>query len=143
MDLCPRCQERPKTSSGYCKECHAENQREWRQFHQPTDQERRRASARSYAQVYVRRGIIERQDCRVCHRPAEIHHPDYDKPLEVIWLCHQHNLEEHRRVARGGAPLPASILAPVKPRRRYTKSAGSNVVSTITREPSGQVSIGS
>lgn len=35
--------------------------------------------------------------CRDCGRTVgvEAHHPDYSKPLEVIWLCKLHHENEH------------------------------------------------
>jgi hypothetical protein len=42
----------------------------------------------------VAKGIIERKPCIVCGNPkSHGHHEDYSKPLEVIWLCHQHHCE--------------------------------------------------
>lgn len=37
------------------------------------------------------------QSCSIagCNRPAERHHPDYNKPTEIIWLCRRHHKEEH------------------------------------------------
>ena len=40
-------------------------------------------------------GEIEKEFCAVCNSDAEAHHPDYDKPLEVIWLCHKHHMQMH------------------------------------------------
>lgn len=46
---------------------------------------------------HIRRGKITRGDCSVCHTPnAEGHHPDYSKPLEVIWYCKKHHGMWHR-----------------------------------------------
>jgi hypothetical protein len=48
--------------------------------------------ARSYANVYLRRGKIMRRPCERCGSPdAEMHHDDYSKPLEVRWLCRDHH----------------------------------------------------
>jgi len=50
----------------------------------------------------LRRGLITRQPCEVCGAlQAEGHHPDYDRPMHVIWLCRAHHQAEHRRLKRG------------------------------------------
>jgi hypothetical protein len=38
---------------------------------------------------YIKTGKIKRSSCEVCGASKNIHghHPDYSKPLEVIWLC--------------------------------------------------------
>jgi len=57
---------------------------------------RKKANARSYVNVYQRRGLIEPENCTRCGRAAaEKHHHDYDKPLEIEWLCRPCHLEEH------------------------------------------------
>lgn len=38
---------------------------------------------------------ITRQPCWVCGKKAEAHHPDYGRPLDVVWLCKQHHQEVH------------------------------------------------
>lgn len=52
-------------------------------------------AARSQAGVYLRRGKITRQPCIVCGKRAEMHHPDYAKPRDVVWLCRAHHLAIH------------------------------------------------
>jgi len=46
----------------------------------------------------IRRGELARQPCEKCGATDRIHahHPDYDKPLDVIWLCAMHHAEWHR-----------------------------------------------
>jgi hypothetical protein len=62
--------------------------REWRRSHPLTPEQKRKANARAYANVYLRRGKIERGPCADCGKPGmHMHHADYDKPLEVTWLC--------------------------------------------------------
>lgn len=39
------------------------------------------------------------QDCGRTDRRIEVHHPDYRKPLEVMWLCRWCHWNEHRRIA--------------------------------------------
>lgn len=45
----------------------------------------------------VKSGKITKQDCAIpdCTSETEAHHPDYSKPLEVIWLCKKHHMELH------------------------------------------------
>lgn len=33
--------------------------------------------------------------CLVCGKKAEAHHPDYDRPLDVVWLCPSHHKQAH------------------------------------------------
>ena len=47
----------------------------------------------------IERGIIQRRPCEVCgDKNGQGHHPDYSKPLEVIWLCQNHHSAEHKRL---------------------------------------------
>jgi len=43
----------------------------------------------------VRDGKIERQPCEICGEKAHAHHPDYRKPLDVVWLCPTHHARLH------------------------------------------------
>jgi DNA-directed RNA polymerase subunit N (RpoN/RPB10) len=47
----------------------------------------------------VRRGAIRPLPCFVCGSKAEAHHPDYDAPLSVVWLCPPHHKQTHAMVA--------------------------------------------
>lgn len=60
-----------------------------------TEEQRRKDTARSYAGVYKRRGKLIEQPCEVCGGKAEMHHEDYDRPLDVRWLCRKHHMAEH------------------------------------------------
>ena len=80
----------------YCRLCHAENMRKTRPKHsQLSDDQHKRANCRAYANVYLKRGKIERQLCQVCGKDAQMHHDDYDKPLDIKWFCREHHLKWH------------------------------------------------
>jgi hypothetical protein len=82
----------------YCRPCHAAYMREWRKTHPLNPEQRKKDAARSYAGVYKRRGLLEPQPCP-CGSEAEMHHPDYDQPLKVEWMCRPCHLEHHQKVA--------------------------------------------
>ncbi len=48
----------------------------------------------------VRKGMVYKVPCVVCgESKVEAHHVDYDKPLDIIWLCSKHHRllhAEHR-----------------------------------------------
>jgi len=104
--MCARCGgPRDRPSSTYCRGCHAANMREWRKLHPPNAEQRGKDSARSMAGIYKRRGRLVPQPCARCGAPdAEMHHPDYGKPLEVEWLCRSCHLTLHN-------PAPYSICS--------------------------------
>jgi len=46
----------------------------------------------------VRNGKLIKQPCEICGElKVEGHHDDYEKPLEVRWLCISHHAEHHRQ----------------------------------------------
>lgn len=97
---CSRCDGplEPLRKNGYCLKCHAERMRLTRPKHSELPEEaRKRANARSYANVYLRRGKIQRKPCEVCgSKNSQMHHDNYDKPTVVRWFCREHHLQEHK-----------------------------------------------
>jgi ribosomal protein S27AE len=67
--------------------------------------------ARAYMTVYnaIKQGIIVKKDnCEKCGSDYKVsaHHEDYEKPLEIIWLCdtcHKKVHKELRELLRGNA----------------------------------------
>jgi len=40
-------------------------------------------------------GKLERKPCEICgNLKSQAHHPNYTKPLEVVWLCLKHHRKE-------------------------------------------------
>lgn len=61
-----------------------------------TPEQKMRDTARSYASVYLKRGKLVKESCGVCGSPdSQMHHPDYSKPTEVVWLCRDHHKTTH------------------------------------------------
>jgi hypothetical protein len=46
----------------------------------------------------LRDGRLKKQPCWVCGEKAVAHHPDYDRPLDVVWLCQPHHKQAHALV---------------------------------------------
>jgi hypothetical protein len=66
------------------------------------DDQRRKANARAYANVYQRRGILKPEPCVKCGSDkAEKHHDDYSQPLAVTWICRPCHLDLHEQEPRG------------------------------------------
>lgn len=55
---------------------------------------KKKVCAHAMVHYYVRKGILKKELCH-CGSPAEAHHDDYSKPLEVRWLCHKHHIQGH------------------------------------------------
>ena len=68
---------------------------EWRKNH-PKLAKAHNAVARAIA----KKQLIQ-QPCSVCGiLQSEAHHPDYDAPLEVVWLCRKHHSELHNQIRK-------------------------------------------
>lgn len=60
---------------------------------------RRRLFARLCVKHAMEIGLFERGRCFYCGRENAIaHHPDYDKPLLIVWLCPYHHQLHHSRI---------------------------------------------
>jgi len=72
--------------------------REWRKTHPLTPDQRVKDRARSLANVYKKRGKIAPAKCAFqgCNQPTQMHHLDYENPLNVLWICRDHHLDLHQ-----------------------------------------------
>jgi hypothetical protein len=50
-------------------------------------------------------GLLERGHCLYCGAEAEGHHPDYNKPLWLVWLCTYHHRIQHARLSAAKTQL--------------------------------------
>ena len=93
---CSRCGiEDPIHGQRYCRRCKNAYAREHRK--PLTPEARVKMRARSYANVYQRRGKLVPEPCKACGSMfVQKHHPDYSKPLAVEWLCQPCHLQQHQ-----------------------------------------------
>ena len=62
-------------------------------------QDRRRAKAHTAVARAIRNGHLVRQPCIRCGEKKSLaHHEDYDKPLEVMWLCNPCHKQRHKEL---------------------------------------------
>lgn len=89
--------------------------------------------ARSAVSAAIRKGILKRLPCEVCGGiPAEGHHENYNRPLDVRWLCKVHHMRLHgerrrkknRRLGLLKTPMTTHpIILPVKIWREIDRMA--------------------
>lgn len=49
----------------------------------------------------LRRGLIQRKPCELCGaEPADAHHDDYSRPLDVRFMCRKHHRQHHAKANR-------------------------------------------
>jgi hypothetical protein len=59
-----------------------------------------RAKANALVSKAIRAGKLQKLPCLVCGSERSLaHHPDYDRPLDVVWLCQPHHKQAHALVA--------------------------------------------
>lgn len=69
------------------------SQAKWRQAHP------KQTWAHQCLRSALKRGLIIQEPCQECGDPiSEAHHPDYDRPMVVRWLCRSCHKAEHRRL---------------------------------------------
>ena len=120
--------------AGYCNACEAENDRNRRVVRKQQDpnflqRERDKVNhkfktnlvAKVKKDIHIltnsatRLGVIKRQPCEICNEmKVDAHHDDYNKPLDVRWLCRKHHNQHHR--LHGEAILPHALIEILKER---------------------------
>lgn len=55
----------------------------------------------------VKLELIRRLPCGICgEEPADAHHPNYDFPLRIAWLCRRHHFQADRILRGSDEPMP-------------------------------------
>ncbi len=83
----------------YDRKYYQEHKGEWKKRQEKSKEKYpEKWKARNKLRGEVRKGTIKRLPCEKCGKtPSDGHHEDYEKPLEVKWLCRLHHLELHRK----------------------------------------------
>jgi hypothetical protein len=113
MRVCKECYKKKVSSRYYSEESHKKiqeyelkrNKTDARRLSKLKYQQKRRVlhkdryTANGIINNSIKKGLIKKQPCVVCNSiKSEAHHPNYSKPLEVIWFCLKHHREEHKRI---------------------------------------------
>jgi len=63
------------------------------------EEDKRRTKAHSAVAYAIRKGDLVRMPCVRCGEQKSVgHHEDYDKPLEVTWLCQPCHKQRHKEL---------------------------------------------
>lgn len=85
-------------SSAKGREARARANANWRSEHPD------RVRASTAVNNALQSGRIQRLPCIICgSRRVEGHHPDYSRPLDVVWLCVKHHKQTHLLAAECAA----------------------------------------
>ena len=60
-------------------------------------------------------GAVKQEPCAICgEEKTEGHHEDYDKPLDLVWLCKRHHADRHLHLRmakrKNIEPMPISYF---------------------------------
>ena len=82
----------------YCSKCYKENSNHLSYRHKMNEKDKMMQKARIIVHKMVKEGSLFPEKCIVCGKlPTEAHHEDYNKPLNVKWVCKKHHKEIHNR----------------------------------------------
>lgn len=80
-------------SSDKGKQARARATRTYRERHA------KKVKAHGVLNYAIKMGRVSRTPCHCCgDERTQAHHPDYDRPLDVVWLCDEHHKQAHALV---------------------------------------------
>lgn len=74
----------------------------WKKRHGSEPEVRRKILVREATNNAIQSGKLIRQPCERCGQPAEAHHDDYSRTLDVRWLCRTQHVALHQEENRRG-----------------------------------------
>jgi len=93
---CGREKEEAYLNESYCRNCKVFK----RKLHRPyrTNEQRFKEAVRHITARAIKQGRLTRLPCEVCgtNEDVQAHHDDYNKPLDIRWLCRKHHREHHK-----------------------------------------------
>jgi hypothetical protein len=111
--LCGKCKLEDRVpGQAWCRPCRNAYMRANRPKHSElSDENRRKANTRSYTNVLLGRGKLAQAPCENCGSPeAEKHHPDYENPRLVKWLCVECHRSLHEEETVAVRKLKSTLL---------------------------------
>ncbi len=81
-----------KESQKFCSKCSGGGEAVYLNYKKYRDANRKKVRARDIVNKRIQRGVsLFKKICCFCGEGAEMHHSDYDKPLDVMWACRKHH----------------------------------------------------
>ena len=63
------------------------------------EEDKRRGKAHAKVSYAIKKGVLIKMPCIRCGEQKSLaHHEDYDKPLEVMWLCQPCHKQRHKEL---------------------------------------------
>lgn len=88
-----RAYDRRRASTPKRRQSATEHSKRWRA------EDKRRAACHSAVARALRSGAITKSPCVSCGNEKSVaHHDDYDKPLQVTWLCQPCHVDLHKKI---------------------------------------------
>ena len=87
---------RGKARNKMCRSCHARLSQPhiWENYQKVPSEIS--SKARQVIKTLIQKGVIKKKPCVLCGKAKSVaHHPDYDKPVQIVWLCQKHHSRIH------------------------------------------------